>query len=68
VTELTDQELARIEGKTCDFLVGCGGGGTVPSLIKSGGATVNTLLNALYVNGITPIVINPDIDILIGRR
>lgn len=70
VTELTDQELAKIEGKRCDFLVGCDAGGTVPgkivTSIKSGEATVSTLLNVLYVNGITPIVISPDIDIIIG--
>jgi hypothetical protein len=70
VTELTDQELARIEGKTCDFLVGCGlggsPGGVVTNIIKNPGATPNTLLNALYENGIIPIVISPDIDIIIG--
>jgi hypothetical protein len=74
VTELTDQELARIDGKTCDFLVGCGGvgsvGGVVTGIIKSGVATPNTLLNALYdngmVNSLTPIDKTNDIDILIG--
>jgi hypothetical protein len=72
VTELTDQELARIEGKTCDFLVGCGlgrsVGGVVPTFIKSGEATRNTLLNTLFDLGITPIDRDIDIDILIGTR
>ena len=77
VTELTDKELARIEGgDICTTFCGPTGafGGTVTAIIMSGTATTNILFNAITTaiapklppDVPRPVPIPIDIDVVIG--
>ena len=70
VTELTDKELARIEGGTiCTFICGPEGafGTTVVGIIQSGTATTNILFNAITTEfGLRCGPCGTDIDVVIG--